>query len=163
MRLDLFKQASRSGVTVIEVLIGAAMVATIVIMVMVSLSLFLDSRQELLTKAKALYAAEQGIELLRWLRDDNWNTIAAIPLNTTYYLNVATSTIGVGATPEILEGTLHREFVVREVYRDATTDDIVASTTAGAVADNGTREVEMRVGDGESTTTLSVLLADIFD
>lgn len=158
-----FKSVSSRGVTVIEVLIGAAMVSTIVIMVLVTLSLFLDSRQELLTKTKSLYAAEQGIEMLRWLRDDNWNAIATIPLNTTYYLSVATSTLGVSATPEVLEGTLRREFVARSVYRDGTTDDIVASTTAGAVIDTGAREIEMRVGDGQSTSTLFVVLTDIFN
>lgn len=159
----LFKSVSSRGVTVIEVLIGAAMVSTIVIMVLVTLSLFLDSRQELLTKTKSLYAAEQGIEMLRWIRDNNWNTIATIPLNTTYYLSVTTTTLGVSATPEVLDGTLRREFVVRSVYRNSTTDDVVASTTAGGVIDTGAREIEMRVGDGQSTSTLFVILTDLFN
>lgn len=76
------------------------------------------------------------------------------------YLDVSPASVGVGVSPEIIDSEYRRSFIVREVYRDAN-DDIVASTTAGATVDDGSREISVYVAGPAGTTTMQAILANV--
>jgi type II secretory pathway pseudopilin PulG len=155
------KQRARNtnqGFTSLEVVIGVSIAATVLIFAMYTINSFINSARDVTEKTQALYLAEEGLELVRFIRDENWSNISALPVSTTRYLAIATSTISATTTPEVL-GAFTRSFQMENVYRNTTTDDIVASTTGGSVADTGSKYVRMTVSWG--TPTKSVALTTI--
>ena len=154
------KNHSRSGVTLVEVLIGLSIITTTLVAIGLAVNSYVDARTALLRSTKTAYLAEEGYEILRALRDDNWNTIDALPVDTVRYLTVSTTTIGVTNSPEIIDSIYRRSFIVRSVYRDVN-DDIVSGSAPGAVIDDGSRKIEMSVSNSKATTTLEAILANV--
>lgn len=156
------RSSLQRGVSVIEVLIGVGIFALVTVFVTHSISLFLESADRSQHSLRALYLAEEGHEALRYLRDENWDTIDNLSVDTTYYLSMSAASVATTTTPEVINGYYNRSFVLREVYRDSD-DDIVASTTVGASLDTGSRFVVMRVGWGSEEVSLQTLLTNIFN
>jgi len=150
----------QTGVTLIEVVLGVSIVALMVVTIGFSVNAYVNARTALLDNMKATYLAEDGYEIIRALRDTDWNTIDALSVNTLHYLSVSTSTIAATTTPEVIDTKFRRSFVLRNVYRNGS-DDIVASTTVGATIDDGVRSVEIYVSSPNGTTSLEAILANV--
>lgn len=150
----------KSGVTLIEVLVGVSIVAVSLIAIGFSVNAYVDARAALLVNTRAVYLAEEGYETLRAIRDTNWNTLDALTVDTEHYLSISTTTISVSGTPEVIDTDFNRSFILREVYRNAS-DDIVSSTTPGAIVDDGAREVTIYVGTPIGTSTLQAIITNI--
>ncbi len=162
MRIHNVQTARIRGFTAVEVLVGVALASVILIFAANTVALFINAGRVVSEKTKALYLAEDGLELMRFVRDESWNTISVLPVGSTRYLGVTSSLITTTTTPEVIDG-FRRSFSVQNVYRDATTNDIVASTTGGSVADTSSKYITMSVAWGTPTTTISMtsILADI--
>ena len=152
----------RKGVTSVEVVIGVTIAGVVLVFAMSTVTQFINSARDVLAKTQALYLVEEGLELVRFVRDGSWSSISVLPLNTTRYLSFNPSTITITTTPETING-FTRSFTVQNVYRNSTTDDIVASTTGGSVADTGAKYVMMTVSWGSPVKSVSMttILADI--
>ncbi len=148
------------GVSLIEVLISISIVSILLVAIGQSINTYAGARATLLNNTKATYLAEEGVEIIRAVRDNSWNTINALPANTLRYLSVSTTTFSVVTTPEVIDSSFRRAFIVRPVYRNSA-DDIVASTTSGATVDGGSRQIDMYVGGPSGTTTMQVILTNI--
>ena len=150
------------GITSLEVVIGISIAALIIAFSANAVTLFLTSAREVTERTQALYLAEEGLELVRYIRDEDWNEIAGLTTNDTHYLDVSAGSIGITGSPETI-GDFSRSFTVSNVYRDATTDDIVASTTGGSVADTGAKYVTVTVNwnSGVDSVSLATILAEI--
>lgn len=155
------KAPANRGVTLVEVIFGASIISMVVAVLLFSLNIMIQHKERLLQQSIALYKAEEGVELVRFLRDDDWTNISTLSTDTTYYLSVSTTTITTTGTPEV-EGDYLREFVLRDVYRDLTSDDIVASTTGSSYVDTDARWIEVSVGYQDGTTTLATLVTNLF-
>jgi prepilin-type N-terminal cleavage/methylation domain-containing protein len=149
------------GVSLVEVLVGVSIVAVLLVVIGYSINTYVSARAALLNNTKATYLAEEGIEIVRAIRDNDWNTIDALPTNTARYLSVSTTTFSIVTTQEIIDSSFYREFKVRPVYRNAS-DDIVASTTLGATIDNGSRQIDMYVGSPAGTTTMQAIITNLY-
>ncbi len=149
------------GVSLVEVLIGISIISVLLVVIGYSINTYVSARAALLNDTKATYLAEEGLEIVRAVRDNDWNTIDALPTNTTRYLNVSTTTFSIVTTPEVIDGQFYRQFIVRPVYRNAS-DDIVASTTVGATSDDGSRQIDMYVGGPSGTTTLQAIITNLY-
>lgn len=154
------KQAKQSGVTLIEVIVGISIVAVTLIAIGFGVNAYVEARRELITETKSSYLIEEGYEIIRAIRDNNWNTIEALTTGTTHYLTVSTTTLAVSTTPEIIDTTYRRSFVVRAVYRNASSD-IVPSSSTGATVDAGSRQIDVSVAGPTGTTTLSAILSNL--
>ncbi len=149
------------GVSLVEVLVGVSIVATMLVVIGYAINSYVAARAALLNNTKATYLAEEGLEIIRAVRDNDWTTIDALPTNTPRYLSVSTTTFAIVTTPEVIDGQFYRTFTVRPVYRNAS-DDIVASTTAGASVDDGSRQIDMYVGGPSGTTTLQAIITNLY-
>lgn len=149
------------GVSLVEVLVGISILAAMLVVIGNSINNYVAARAALLNNTKATYLAEEGLEIIRAVRDNNWNTIDALPTNTSRYLSVSTTTFSIVTTPEVIDGNFYREFIVRPVHRNAS-DDIVASTTAGSTVDDGSRQIDMYVGGPTGTTTIQAIITNLF-
>lgn len=144
----------------VEVLVGVSILAGIAVSVGLAVSTYTDFRNQLLTEAKTTYLAEEGYEILRAIRDDDWNTLDALSVDTTYYLDVTPTTLGVTATPEVIDSDYTREFVLRNLYRNGS-DDVVESTAPGASIDADSRIVEVTVTGPDGDITLTSILSNV--
>ncbi|MEX0931029.1 MAG: type II secretion system protein [Candidatus Paceibacterota bacterium] len=143
-----------NGIALIEILVGIAIVGFVLVFVSHTITLFLSSSELVLQQSRAVYLAEEGQELVRYLRDEDWNTIADLTEGTTYYVSVSTTTISATTSPEIIDDLFTRSFVVEELLRDGN-DDVVDS--GGSVDQNG-RIVTVDVSwNGESVNFVSII------
>ncbi len=140
---------NQKGITAIEIVFGVSIAGIILVFGINAIVLFVNSARAVTEQTQALYLVEDGLELIRFARDNNWAQISVLPLNTTRYLNVTNASVVPTATPEIING-FTRSFKVNNVYRDPATDDIVASTSPGSVADSDSKYVTMTVTWGTS-------------
>ncbi len=165
MLQDLLNNKKQSkGVTLIEVAIGVSILSIVVIMLIHSMTLFLDTRGEILRKEKALFLTEEGIEMMRYIRDEDWNVLSTdLSSDTIYYFDVSASRVGTTTAQEVVDSSYYRQFELHDVYRDNTSDDIVASTSGSSYVDTGSKELVVRVGYDGGTTTLKTILTNIFD
>ncbi len=155
----MFKiRKNEAGVSLVEVLVAIAIISIILVAVGFSVTAFVSAREKLLNDTKSLYLAEEGYEILRVIRDDDWNTLDALTREATYYLDVSTTTLAVSTTPEVIDGEFYRSFVLNVAYRN-NNDDFVE--TGGTLPDAGTVHVEMSVFGPNGTTTLSALLTNL--
>lgn len=157
------RTSPQQGISLIEVLVAVSILSVALVFINYTITLFVSARTELLADAKTLYLAEEGYELVRALRDDNWSTIDGLSLDTDYALSVSTTTLGLGSVPELIDDEYRRRFEVRALYRDSGDDDVTASTTPGAVVDANGRELIVTVGGPTGTTSVRAILTNLFE
>lgn len=157
---NLLAQARR-GVISIEMVVGVSIAGLILVYAMYTVAQFVNNAHVVSEKTQALYLAEDGLELIRFIRDEAWSNVSSLPLNTARYLEVTASAVSVTTTPETV-GEYSRSFTLSNVYRDSD-DDIVASTTSGSVADPDSKYVTVNVtwDGGTESVSLTSILADI--
>ncbi len=153
--MKFFSRRLTAGFTAVEIVVGVSLLSLIVVMSLLSVGQFLKTGRLLTEKTAAIFLAEEGLELVRFVRDNNWTNLSARTLNTPHYLSIGSPTIVYTNTPEIIGG-FTRSFMVQNVFREPITGDIVASTTPGAVADSDSKYVTVQVMWGNPTTTVSL-------
>jgi hypothetical protein len=134
----------------------------ILVFTLYSIMEFINSAHDVNEKTAALYLAEDGLELVRFMRDNDWDTIDGFALNTTAYLEVTSTGAVPTTTPEVLD-SFTRSFVIENVYRNTSSDDIVASTTSGSAPDTDSKYVTMSVSWGTpiKNVSLTTILTNI--
>lgn len=150
---------THAGIALIEVLIGIAIVGAVLVVVSHTIILFLDSSEQVLRQTQAVYLAEEGQELMRYLRDENWNTIANLSEGTVYYLSVSTSTVSVTTTAELIDGRYTRSITIDQLRRDAENDVV---TSGGSVDPEG-RMVSVDVTWDGGSVSLSSIITNLYD
>lgn len=148
------------GVALIEIIVGIAVLAVILVTISLSITTYVNARGELLTQAKTTYLAEEGVEIMRAIRDEDWNDITAETVDTVRYLDVTDTTLAIGGTPEVIDTDYSRSVVLRELYRNSD-DDVVPSTAPGASTDPESRIVEVSVTGPDGTVTLTTILSNV--
>ena len=169
MKYINFKK-NKSGFTLIEVLIGCAIMTTMIFVVMSAAQKGISLSGNALKQTQANLLLEEGAEAVRSIRDTNWTTISGITRNSNYYL-VYTSGGGadgwsLNQTPTTIDSTFIRTIVVSAVARD-TNDDIVANYSSGAYDDGKTLKATVTVSWSSSQNNfskdISFYLSDIFN
>lgn len=143
------------GVTAVEILVGASIAGVILVMASYTISHFISASFALSEKTQAVYLAEEGLEMVRYIRDNQWSTIGNLTVGTPYYLIPTGTGVTIGGTSETI-GAFNRSFVVDRVYRDNTSQDIVASGSSGSSSDADTRSVTVTVTWGNPTESVSL-------
>lgn len=159
MEKVFFKQ--RRGITSIEVVIGVSIAGIVIVFAANAVSLFINGAREVTEKTQALYLAEEGLELIRFMRDEDWNELGSLSTNAIHYLDISPTTVSTAGGAEVI-GDFTRSFTVANVYRNGD-DDIVASTTGGSTADTDAKYVTVTVSwnAGADDVSLSTILANI--
>ena len=150
------------GFGLIEIVIAASIISTAVI----SLSYVLVLSNRLSARSsdeiRANFIAEEGIEVMRFLRDKGWNSnFALLSPSTIYYISFNTITSKWATTtsnPGLLDGLFDRTIKVSSVNRDG--DDNI--TLVGGVLDEGSLKITSKVKWPYGTTTVETYLSNIF-
>ena len=119
-----------------------------------------------LDKIRANFIAEEGLEAMRFLRDQSWAAnLGALLDGPTYYLSFATTTSvwSVGTNGSEIDKLFLRKVTLENVYRNGS-DDIISS---GGTVDPDTKKINVSVEwlERGATTSISAsaYLSNIFN
>lgn len=152
---------SERGFMTIEVLIGVFIITISILasMAVVQKSIYI-SRQAV-HFSQANFLLEEGVEVVRITRDNDWSNISSLILNTDYYPLFSAGSWSLSITPNTV-GIFTRKINIANVKRDDSTKDISSIGTE----DSGTKLVTVTVSWIEGGTTISKTLSfyilDIF-
>lgn len=154
------------GFGMLEILVGTAIVSLTLIGLVTTFNLYLRAGFANTPKVKAVYLLEEGIEVVRFLRDNGWTSdIANLTTGTQYYFEFTGSIWKSTTTPETIDGIYSRTFRLDDVYRRTSNSDIVASTSPDVkTIDSQAREAIVRVswGDG-NVVEITTILTNLFE
>ena len=152
------------GFGLIETVVGAAIIGVVLFSAAQIGQFVFRLVDESNFRLRAAFLAEEGIEVMRILRDTSWATnVAPLALSTDYYMTWSGGAWQVGTTPSpFVDGTFDRRLRVEAVSRDSTD----AITTSGGTLDPNTKKVTIAVGWSNrgrwATTTLATYLTNLF-
>ena len=145
------------GFSSVEVAIGVSIAALTVTFMMHTVVKLVTFGTDNLDRARAVLLAEEGIELMRFLRDSSWTNISSLSNGTRYDLLIATTTIATTTNSVPINTIYTRSITTSSVYRATAGSDIVASTSGVAKAiDTNTVLVTVSVSWGTPTSTVSL-------
>ena len=146
----------RKGIGAVEVIIGVSIAALSVIFVGSTVASFMSRSAQNLDRVRAVYLAEEGLEITRYVRDESWSAFSSLTLDTNYYFSLSTTTATTTTTQNTTDG-FTRTLTLSSVYRRTSDDDIVASTSASPKAiDSNSRLATVTVKWGTPTSTVSL-------
>lgn len=141
----MHKGNTRGGFTTIEVLFATAMLVIVVSSVATFYRKLVDASRATTQQIQSSMLLEEGLEAVKFIRDNGWTTeIASLTSGTTYYLYLNGGAWTTTTTPQEIDGTFARSFIVSDVYRNSTTDDISPSG-GGTYLDPGTKKITLSV------------------
>ncbi len=140
--------------SIVEVILASALIAAALISVIAVAGRSLEISRRSLHLYQASLVLEEGAESVRTIRDNAWTNISGLTSGTTYYLSYASGAWSLSTTPSTVD-IFTRTVTLSDVYRNATTQDIVST---GGVLDSGTKLVTVSVTWNEGTTTMTKTL-----
>ena len=158
---------SKLGFGLVEVVIASAIISVSIFSLSAVAVIGSQLQRQSLEKIRANFLAEEGVEVMRFLRDKSWSSnLASLSPNTNYYVKFSTSTsqwsISTDFTPYI-DSLFIRTVTIDNVSRDSN-DSI---TLSGGTNDPDSKKVTVTISWQEqratSTVSLSAYLLDIFD
>lgn len=168
MRSNQYSYVYERGVSLIEVIIGVSILATVLWGTVAAFANLLERGFEQEARIKAALLFEEAFEGMRFVRDDSWVAFEVLPIDTPITLSVdATGFTAAAATSsEVIDVRFERSIVLREVYRRDSDDVIVPSTDASAkTLDPDTRLIEIEVSwdSGAGTVLGDTYLTNLFE
>lgn len=145
------------AITLVEALVGVAIIGIILVFVIGSQELLFRSARQSLETTKATYLAEEGQEYLRYMRDADWNQLKNLSTNTTYYFYRNGGTIVATTTPQVIDAKYTRSFVLKPLMRDSNND----LTSSGGTSDAGGRIATVRVDWSSTYVSLDAIVSNI--
>lgn len=158
------QQSSQKGFGLVEMIIGAAILSVSLL----SISNFFQSinRASSITQSviQGDYLLEEGIEVVKLLRDISYtNNIRKMSTTTTYYLSWSGANWATTTTNTLIDGKFTRKFTLTDVVRDATSNDISTTGTYDPNVKLITVSVEWRDPVGTTTRSIQTYVTNIFN
>jgi len=161
---------TKQGISLFEVIVAVSIISVILISVVSALQAFLRAGLSAPERVQAIMLAEEGLEAIRFLRDQDWDTnMAVLTDGTAYHLIFNGTSWEATTTPQIIAEVFTRIVSVEDVYRRDSDDDIVASTSPEVkTLDPGTKLVTVSVSwnagaTGTSTKALTSYFSDLVE
>jgi len=120
------------GISLIEVMVVIAIIVITfwTFLELIKLNLIIQEQSQ--RKIEAANLAAEAIEVVRSVRDENWDNLASLSTGVQYYPVISGNKwILSSVDPGSINGLYNRWIILEEVYRDAN-DDISSSGTADA-------------------------------
>lgn len=155
--LSIFRHQQR-GVSAVEVVLGVSLLAVIVLFSTDAVVRFVSQGAVQVDRVRALYLAEEALEVARFLHDEDWGDIQALTNGTQYYIDWNQSPVELTATPLLVDGKFAQTLTFSAVERNIVSDIVPAGT---GTVDPDTRLVTATVSWEGRDVTLQTYLADI--
>jgi len=133
---------SQKGIGLIEILVGLSIIAVSFLSFLILAQYNLRAQEYSKSKIEAINLASEVIEATQSVRDENWNTLASLSLETQYYPVISGNKWTLTTTdPGPINGTYSRWVILERVYRDAN-DNISSSGTEDSLTRKITAFIE---------------------
>jgi Tfp pilus assembly protein PilV len=117
------------GFTLIEIILATSIITTFLVSISMYYKKILDVSHDTTRHIQSGFLLEEGVEVVKLLRDTSWSTrIATLSTTTTYYLYWNNGTWTSTTTKQVVENVFTRSFTVADVTRDVS-DNIASSGT----------------------------------
>jgi Tfp pilus assembly protein PilV len=158
------KNLAHNGMSIIEVLIGCAIIAIGIISIINTYSIYVKYALNHDKQVQIAYLLEGGLEAVSLMRDQSWtsNIVPIGTATTSLYFNGTTWTIS-STTNEYIDGIFVRNIKVTPVSRDTTTGKISSSGTADSWTRLVTVYVSYVLNNSTTTESLSKYLVNIYN
>jgi hypothetical protein len=156
------------GFGLIEIVVASALISASLFTLTTASQFAFKAVDNSVQEAKANFLLEEGIEVVRILRDLSWmNNVAILTNSVIYFPSFDTGQSKwdiVSTDPGAIDGVFTRTVIFEEVSRDTASHDIV---TSGGDPDNFTKKVTITVswvsrGDRIKTKSMSTYITDLF-
>ncbi|MEX2052227.1 MAG: hypothetical protein WD991_00835 [Candidatus Paceibacterota bacterium] len=155
------KFSTTKGFMTVEIIMGLSIVTLSVLAFLNVAERSIRVAKQSTESTQAAFLLEEGAEVVRVLRDTDWNNIASLTAGTNYYPALSGSTWSLSTTPNSV-GMFSRAVSFSPVARESSTGDISAT----GANDPGTKLVSVTVswsrGGEVLTKTLQFYIMDIF-
>lgn len=146
--------AHNRGMGLMEIVVGSAIIITGIVALAGAFTVYVRYAYAHDKNVQAAYLAEEGLEVMSYLRDSGWNSkIKLLSTTTSYYLHWTGSAWTTTTTPKYVDGVFLRSIALSDVFRDGL-DKIAASGTY----DPSVRKIVVMLSyrQGQATTTQSM-------
>lgn len=158
--------AHNKGFFLVEVVVAAAVIATVLIMLLGAVQNSVEASQRSLERSQVSYLLEEGGEAVKALRDNAWSTVATNVTN--YYLTCASlgtsMTWSLSATTTgnlCTTGSFVRTVTIGSVYRNGADDIVTTGGTLDPLSKKVTIVVTWSTPSGSKSESLEFYLFDI--
>lgn len=128
---------NQKGISVIEIIVCLAIIMIAFWSFSGIAQYSLKIQEQSNAKIEAINLASEAIEAIRSVRNESWNNISSLLLETKYYPIISENKWILTLTdPGIISGTYDRSIIIEQVYRDIN-DNISESGTE----DNQTKKI----------------------
>lgn len=163
IRLTKFGSSkSRSGFGLIEVVIGASIITLSFLAIILAFNSTILLSRHNLAVAQANYLLSEGLEAVRYLRNESWANINQLSVNEDYYLVWSGGTWQLSSTPILIDGRFDRKIRLAEVVRDGN-----GQISESGSIDPDTYQVEVIVdwlsGSATSTKQVTTYLTNLYE
>ena len=145
----------------VEVLVAISIITVAILSAMAVSEKAVQVSRQAFHSEQAAFLLEEGAEIVRILRDNDWANISSLTPGSDYSTVFAGGTWTLSSTPNTV-GIFTRKVSIQEVERDVGTGDITVSGTA----DEGTKLVTVSISWQEGgtlvTKSLRFYIFDIF-
>ena len=153
----------KKGFGIIEIVIATSIISIAFLAMMSTSNVSLKFSGKSALRLKADFLLEEGVEVVKIIRDNGWQAnIASLTMGTNYFLEFNGTTWLASANNFLIDDVFERKFIVDNVYRDIN-DDIFSS----GVLDPNTKKITAYVSwpeDGSTVTkSISFYISDIFN
>jgi len=161
----LFKNRKyKTGLTIVEALIAIAVFVVLLLAVIGVYNFYLRIALSNGTSIKATFLAQEGLEAVRFMRDQSWDNITSLSVDTSYGVVFESGTWAATTTEILIDSLFNREVILSEVYRDDATSQIVSS---GGTLDPDTLKVTLNISwsnhSATTTKTVSTYISNIHE
>jgi len=158
-----FTSTTNSGASLLEVIVGTAIVGVAIFALVVSVGRSLVVARGNLQLAQATFLLEEGTEALRVMRDRSWASLANLSKGTSYYLVYDGITWRATTTPIKIDNFFTRTFVLGSVNRDGNDRIAIAGTLdAKTLSASSTVSWPGALG-GTSTVSTLIYITNLFN
>ena len=158
--MKFFSQKTQSGVALVEILIGAAIITVGVLAINASFSTYIQYALANEKNTEAVYVLQEGLEVMTYFRDESWLNISGLSTTTPYYLIFNGTNFATTTTPQYIDGLFLREITISDLNRDAS-DDISGTGTYDPNIKQITSTVSYWQGHATTTKSISVYLSKL--
>lgn len=106
------------GIGLVEVVVGAGLIFVVFSGIVSVFNFYLTGAVSLTDNIKAEFLAEEGLEALRSIRDDDWAVFSSIAREQEHSLYFSGTVWQLGTTTEVVDSVFTRSFEVRDVLRN---------------------------------------------
>ncbi len=157
------KKHFNRGISLVEVIVGSAIIGSAVLATLGAYATLSKISYQNIPKIQAAYLAEEGVEVVRTMRDAGWSIkIATLSTTTSYSLYWNGTSWTATTTSSLIDGIFSRTFTLSDVGRDANFNIL----SSGGTYDSGSKKVSVTVSwpssSGTSTKNMQSYIFNTF-